>query len=54
MNGNHAWVCDECYAAQPDTIGGNFLDTAEGAIPMVLKPRFERKPDGHLGAVGGE
>ena len=48
MNGNHAWVCDECYAAQPDTIGGNFLDTGAGAIPMVLKPRFERKADGQV------
>jgi hypothetical protein len=54
INGSHAWVCDECYAAQPWTGGGTFLDTAEGAIPLALKPRFERKADGHIGAVGGE
>lgn len=55
IDGMHAWVCDECYAARSEMLTGRtFLDTAEGAIPLVLKPRFERKADGHLGGVGGE
>ena len=59
IDGVHAWVCDKCYAAQPYTgsvqTGQAYIDTAYGAIPFmasnVLKPRFERKADGHLGAV---
>lgn len=59
--GVHTFVCDACYVGPKYKEGKYFLDTPLGAEEMmdtsipcisIVKPRFVRQPDGHLGAVG--